>query len=92
MKWYGIEVSKFCGANVSSKPQIIPMFSIPITREKRRVALKIDDYENSIFKIKVTRKIRETPVININTYDSVMFSIPVTRKTRSMIVIHIEED
>ena len=90
MKWYGVEISKFCGVSISSKPKLEPIFSIPMNRLNRVGSLVLNSFDIDNFEIKINKN-KKNMTVGINEYAEISFKIPVIRKNRKMCLTHIEE-
>lgn len=59
MRWYGVEVSKFCGVSVGSgAPTVIPIFNVIFKKVAKKFNVNVNEYEVETMSVKFKKKIR----------------------------------
>lgn len=55
MKWFGLDINKFCGVEITSTPKILPVFTVNIQRPNRVFRAFYDNVGIENFAVKINK-------------------------------------
>ena len=88
MRWYGVEVSKFCGANVGSDtPTVIPIFNVMFNKLARKFNVNAYEYDVETVGVGFKKKIKSFGV-NMMDDDLEVVNIAFKKKKKSFNVFY----